>query len=180
MTGAFRQIAIDLDVHRAIERQRQAFGETENDILRRLLEPVRGRKAGARASALRDAPRSASPAPRSRGLWSVEIGGRKIPAANLKHAYRRLLRELAAAHPQFLDAFAGEKGRTRRPVARTPAALYGRSRHLARHAEPLLEGWYFDSNLSAARAGKLARVAARLCGLFYGSDVRILDNMREI
>ena len=174
MTTSFRQIAIDLDVHRLIERQRRAFGESENDILRRLLVPARGDAAGAPAA------RGAAAALRSRGLWSVEIGGRRIPAANLKDAYRALLRALAAAHPHFLEAFADEKGRTRRYVARTPAALYGRSAHLARHAEPLVQGWYFDSNLSAARAGKLARVAARLCGLFYGPDIRILDNMREI
>ena len=180
MTDPFRQIAIDLDVHRAIERHRQALCETENEILRRLVLPARGRAAGVRGPAPGIWSRMASSAPRSRGLWSVEVGGRKIPAANLKDAYRRLLRELAAAHPQFLDAFAGEKGRTRRPVARTPTELYGQSRHLARHAELLVEGWYFDSNLSAARAGKLARIAARLCGLYYGPDVRILDNLREL
>ena len=174
MTMGFRQIAIDLDVHRLIERQRRSFGESENEILRRLLVSARGDASGA-------LPTRGPAAPlRSRGLWSVEIGGRRIPAANLKDAYRALLRALAAAHPHFLEAFADEKGRTRRYVGRTPAALYGRSAHLARHAEPLVEGWYFDSNLSAARAGKLARVAARLCGLFYGPDVRILDNMREI
>ena len=72
------------------------------------------------------------------------------------------------------------RGASRRFVARTPAALYDKSPHLARHAEPLVDGWYFDSNLSAARVAKLARIAARLCGLHYGSDVRILDNLREI
>jgi len=176
MVSAFRQIAIDLDVHRVIERQRRSFGESDNDILRRLLLPA----PGPRAPAARSVSRGAARLPRSRGLWSVEIGGRRIPAANLKQAYCVMLRELAAAHPQFLAAFADVKGRTRRPVARTPAALYGRSGHLARHAEPLVEGWYFDSNLSAARAGRLARIAARLCGLYYGPDVRILDNLREI
>lgn len=180
MSSAFRQIAIDLDLHRVIERQRRSFGESDNDILRRLLLPAPGFAPGRRALAPRSVSRGAARLPRSRGLWSVEIGGRRIPAANLKQAYCVMLRELAAAHPQFLAAFADEKGRTRRPVARTPAALYGRSGHLARHAEPLVEGWYFDSNLSAARAGRLARIAARLCGLYYGPDVRILDNLREI
>jgi hypothetical protein len=118
--------------------------------------------------------------PRSRGLWTVELGGRRIPAANLKHAYRLLLGELQAAHPGFLDAFAREKTPGRRFVARAPADLYGRSPHLARHAQPLGGGWYFDSNLSLTQVAKRARIAARLCGLPYGSDVRILDNLREI
>ena len=100
------------------------------------------------------------------------VGGDCGPAdcgANLKQAYRILLRELAMAHPHFLEAFAGEKGRARRFVARVPAALYGRSPHLARrHAEPLAGGWYFDSNLSAEQVARRARIAARLCGLCYG------------
>jgi len=43
-----------------------------------------------------------------------------------------------------------------------------------------LAGWYFDSNVSADQVGKRARIAARLCGLHYGPDVWILDNLREI
>lgn len=182
MTGGSRTIEIDVEVHRAIERARQALGESENDILRRLLLlPTRGRRAGPGTEASPGAPRGASGAPRSRGLWSVEMAGRRIPATNLKQAYRILLRELAVAHPHFLEAFAEEAGRGRRFVARTPETLYGRSPHLARrHAVPLADGWYFDSNLSAEQAAKRARIAARLCGLHYGSDVRILDNLREI
>ena len=172
-----RPIGIDVDVHRAIERQRLSLAERENDILRRILLPPRGTAA----ASPRPAAGAGRASPRSRGLWSVEIGGRRIAAANLKHAYRRLLCELAAACPHFLEAFAEEKERTRRFVARTPAALYGRSPHLARrHAEPLTGGWYFDTNLSAAQIAKRARAAARLCGLHYGPDVRILDNLREI
>ncbi|HST36123.1 MAG TPA: hypothetical protein VLK25_05790 [Allosphingosinicella sp.] len=177
MAEPFREIGIDLDVHRAIERARLSFGESANDILRRLLLPRRG---GERAPAAA-APGSAHAEPRRRGLWTVEIGGRKIPAANLKHAYRTLLVELAASHPHFLDAFGEERARGRRMVARTPEALFARSPHLApRHAAPLVHGWYFDSNLSAEQVGKRARVAARLCALHYGSDVRILDNLREV
>jgi hypothetical protein len=172
-----RTIEIDVDVHRAIERGRRGLGESENEILRRLLLPARkpgawpgpGRTTGA-----------ADAEPRRRGLWSVEIGGRRIAAANLKDAYRVLLAALHSAHPGFLETFAQEKTFGRRFVARSPAGLYGRSPHLAVHAQPLGGGWYFDSNLSAAQVATRARIAARLCGLFYGSDVRILDNLREI
>src|SRR4051812_13426101 len=97
MTG-FREIEIDIEVHRAIERARLGFGESANDILRRLLLPGRAgrpRPGPGRTSA---AP-AAAVSPRSRGLWTVEICGRRIAAANLKDAYRVLLRELDAAHP---------------------------------------------------------------------------------
>jgi len=175
--GGFRQVDVDLDVHRAIERARQTLGESDNDILRRLLLAPSGRPVG-RASSARTG--GAGGATRSRGLWSVEIAGRRLPAANLKQAYRLLLRELDAAYPHFLEDFAAEKERSRRFVARAPADLYGRSPHLARHAQPLSGGWYFDTNLSAAQVAKRARIAARLCGLHYGSEVRILDNLKDI
>lgn len=176
MSGS-RDIGVDLDVHRAIERARISLGETPNDILRRLLLPGRSDRPRP-ASAT---PRPGQAQPRRRGLWTVEIGGRRIPAANLKHAYRTLLCDLAAAHPHFLEEFGAERARGRRLVARAPEDLFPRSPHLAgRHAEPLAPGWYFDSNLSAEQVGKRARIAARLCGLHYGSDVRILDDMREI
>ena len=175
----FREIAIDLDVHRAIERRRQALDETENGILRRLLLTGPAARGTPRARAAGAANPHARVS-RSRGLWSVEIAGRRLAAANLKDAYRVLLRALASAHPHFLECFAQEKERSRRFVARTPADLYARSPHLARHAQPLADGWYFDSNLSLTQVAKRARIAARLCGLHYGSEVRILDNLREI
>jgi hypothetical protein len=180
MNEDLKPIGIDLDIQRAIERARISFGESENDILRRLLLSARG-SSGTGPPRHAAAPGPVRGAPRRRGLWTVEIGGRKIPAANLKHAYRTLLRELEAAHPHFLEAFARERSRSRRFVARTPDELFGRSPHLARrHAELLVGGWYFDTNLSADQAARRARIAARLCGLHYGSDVRILDNLREI
>lgn len=176
-----RTIEIDLVVHRAIERGRRALAESENDILRRLLLPSRPAGAGPSTEARMRASGAASPGARGRGLWSVEIGGRRIAAVNLKHAYRILLDALAEVHPHFLAAFASETGRRRRFVARSPAGLYARSPHLAaRHAEPLADGWYVDTNLSAEQVAKRARIATRLCGLFYGLDVRILDNLREI
>lgn len=163
-----------------IERARLGLGESANDILRRLLAP--GHRGRSRASsASEDAGAKTGGPSRSRGLWSVEIAGRRIPAANLKSAYRVLLRELDAAHPHFLAAFADEKTFGRRYVARTPTALFVRSPHLARrHAAAIGDGWYFDTNVSAGQVARRARIAARLCGLHYGSDVRILDDLREI
>lgn len=173
---AFRRIEIDLTVHRAIERRRASVDESENDILRRLLAAGARRAAPPGSGTIGRAPG----VPRKRGLWSIELGGRRLPAANLKDAYRRLLCELSAAHPHFLETFALEKERRRRFVARSAAALYGPSPHLARLGQRLVDGWFFDTNLSATQVAKRARIAARLCGLFYGQDVRILDNLREI
>jgi hypothetical protein len=177
-----------------VEQHRRAFCESANDILRRILPlvplPGAGPGPGPEAGPLhgpsptplagRDAPAPA-PGTRSRGQWTVEIEGRRIPAANLKAAYRALLLALAERQADFLPRFAEEKGRSRRFVARTPVGLYAASPHLAKkHAEPLADGWFVDTNLSADQASRRSRIAARLCGLNYGSDVRILENLREI
>ena len=173
-----KQIGIDVDVNRAIEQRRRAFTESENDILRRiLLAPAADRVD----EAPRPSPKRERGETRSRGLWSVEVGGERRPAANLKDAYRTLLHMLSDRYPDFLHKFAAEKARSRRFVATSPDELYGASPHLAAdHAKPLKDGWYFDTNLSAEQVSRRARVAARLCGLRYGADVRVLDDLREI
>jgi len=83
--------------------------------------------------------------------------------------------------PDFLQRFSLETGRSRRYVARSPAELYMKSPHLAAdHAHPLVDGWYFDSNLSREQIKRRVRVAARLAGMNYGSDIKILENLALI
>jgi len=175
-----RQVGIDVEVYRMVEQHRRSFAESSNDILRRIL-PLVPLSGAAPVQVGRDGEPAPQPGTRSRGQWTVEIEGRRTPVANLKAAYRLLLLALSKRHPDFLPRFAEEKGRSRRFVARTPGGLYAASPHLAKkHAEPLVDGWYFDTNLSADQAAQRSRIAARLCGLRYGADVRILENLREI
>jgi negative regulator of replication initiation len=176
-----KTIEIDLDVNAAIERERLSFEESPNDILRRRLlsedEEV-GRPAKTSAVDLEAAD---EPGERITGRWTVELGGKRVSTSNLKAAYRTLLLRLHERDPNFLQAFSQERARARRFVARAPRDLYLNSPALAkRHAKPLAAGWYFDTNLSADQVARRARVAARLSGLRYGRDVRILNNLEEI
>ncbi len=172
-----KQIGIDVEVNRAIEQARLSFAETENDILRRLL--LKPRSVGAAKSASLHAQPPGPP--RARGLWTVEFLGQRESAANLKDAYRLLLQRLAERFPHFLQDFSRQKARSRRFVALDPLDLYGNAPHLAaKHAQPIADGWFFDTNLSSIQVSQRAKVAARLCGLLYGKDIRILDNLREI
>jgi hypothetical protein len=174
--GRIKQIGIDVDVHRAIEQARQSFSESENDILKRLL--LRG--AAPHRSVQKRLP-IAEETVRSRGLWSVDVKGERISAANMKEAYRTLLLKLDEVSPNFIERFASERARSRRFVARKPSDLYDSSPHLAdEYAQPLKDGWYYDTNLSTEQVAKRARVAARVAGLSYGRDVRLLDNLREV
>lgn len=172
-----KQIGIDVDVNRAIEQARQSFMETENDILRRLLfaEATRAKPTVARRATASDE------LVRSRGLWSVEVKGERTPAANMKEAYRTLLLKLDEISPTFIERFAAERGRSRRFVALKPTELYDSSPHLAKeHAHLLKDGWYFDTNLSTEQVAARAKIAARVAGLAYGRDVKLLENLRVV
>jgi hypothetical protein len=178
MRGAseLRHIAIDVEVHRAIERARQSLSESENEILHRLLIGARKPlKSGRRRSS------PARQATRSRGSWAVELHGERHAAPNMSEAYRLLLIMLEEAAPGLLNKLAQERTRSRRFVAREPRALYKDSPHLTRQfGRHLQDDWYYDANLSADQVGKRARVAARLAGFTYGRDVRLVDSLREI
>lgn len=175
-----KSIEIDLEVNAIIELSRRSFSEAPNDILRRLL--VNGRKdSSSKVNRPRLPKPTAVPRERRTGRWTVEVDGRKEPAANLKGAYRTLLLFLHERDPHFLRSFSQQQARARRFVARSPADLYLASPELAKHhAKPLVDGWFFDTNLSTDQVARRARIAARLAGLRYGGDVRILNNLEEI
>lgn len=173
-----KQVGIDVDVHRAIEQARRSFSESKNDILRRMVLGNKMRRST--PPARRVSPRL-DESVRSRGLWATEVNGERTPAANMKGAYRTLLLKLDELAPGFIDRFAQESSRSRRFVARKPTDLYQSSPHLAdKHAQPLKNGWFFDTNLSTEQVATRARIAARVAGLRYGRDVRLLENLREI
>ncbi|HEX9964865.1 MAG TPA: hypothetical protein VGB04_07760 [Allosphingosinicella sp.] len=182
-----KTIEIDVEVNAAIENGRKSFKEGANDILRRLLlerSPeeatigVRQRQTGSR-NVFFDPP--SNPGERITGRWTVQVEGRTVPAPSLKAAYRSLLLLLHERDPNFLTAFSKEAARARRFVARDPEALYLASPKLAKeHAKPLADGWHFDTNLSTDQVARRARIAARLAGLKYGKDVRVLNNFEEI
>lgn len=175
-----KTIEIDLDVNAAIEKSRRSFQESANDILRRHLLGDEEDDRPPEKNAV-DLDAAEEPGERIRGRWTVELGGKRVATSNLKTAYRTLLLRLHERHPNFLQAYSEERARARRFVARAPRDLYLNSPDLAtHHAKPLIEGWYFDTNLSTDQVARRARIAARLCGLHYGQDVRILNNLEEI
>jgi hypothetical protein len=136
-----RMLEIDAQTLSLVERHRRSACESAADILKRVLPlvPIAAAPSPPLAAILPPQPSGT----RRRGQWSVEICGERIPAANLKSAWRTLLQALDARYPDFLERLAEETGRARRFVARSPPSLYGASPHLAgRHAEPLSAGWY--------------------------------------
>ncbi|HYJ30967.1 MAG TPA: hypothetical protein VEW25_11565 [Allosphingosinicella sp.] len=183
-----KQIGIDVDVNRVIEANRRSFDESENDILRGMLlrAPIRcpptqdGGDHGDRETPA--APFEASlPGTRTTGRWTVELLGQRHAEPNLKAAYRKALLLLSASDPDFLAKFAAQGGRRRKFIARAPKDLFLSSPGLAeKHAAPLIDGWFFDTNLSTDQVSRRVRIAARLSGLHYGPQFRLLNNLQQI
>ncbi len=175
----FKKVGIDVDVNGIIESHRRSFSESENDILRRLLLPMENGKTPGRADPA--GPDLEERAVRARGRWTVLRGDRRIPAANLKEAYRAALLLLHEEFPEFLKRFGEEEARARRFVARSAVDLYLKSPALARHhAKPLVDGWFFDTNLSTDQVSRRVRIAARICGLRYGTEFALFNNLEQI
>lgn len=178
MSG-LKQIGIDIDVNGVIEGHRRAFSESPNDILRRLL--VRDAADRPATAPMRASSPPESDTVRRRGRWTVERGSKRIAAGNLKEAYRSALLLLNEEFPDFLNRFAEEQARSRRFVAKSPSELYLASPQLARHhAKPLVDEWFFDTNLSTDQVARRIRIAARICGVHYGPDFRLLNNLEQI
>jgi negative regulator of replication initiation len=186
-----RQIEIDLEVHRRIEAERCSFDESENAILRRLLDIEDGEAA--RNSGSKDVetrPRSSLPietaipiGSRTTGNWSVEWNGQRFMARNLREAYLTGLARLAEHDETLFDKLAKEGSGRRRYVAGRPQDLYPNSPHLAkpeRNNSHRLGKWHVDLNLSRDQASKRIRRAAALAGVRYGQEIAIRDGLRSL
>lgn len=179
-----KQIAVDVDVNRAIEAERRTFAESPNDILRRILlgqaAAVKPNTAPAPMVAVSelDMPRFGA---RMMGHWQAKLADAVVSASSLKEAYCRFI-VLANQHDrEFLERFALLKGKTRRYIARRPEDLYLKSPHLAKdYAVALVPGWYIDSNLSESQISQRVGEAARELGLVYGKDAWVRDATRTI
>jgi len=170
----FKQIGIDVQVYKIIETNRLSFSETENDILHRMLlkSPYQ-----AKTTAPIISPPKKINASRARGTWKVILNDHQILAANMGDAYREMLLALASDHPQFLEQFSKQKAQ-RFFIAKIPTALYAiKSSHLAeKFAKPLVDGWWFDSNLGKSQISQRAKAAATVAGLRYGEDLLIAED----
>lgn len=151
-----KAIEIDVDVNRAIENGRRDFGESANQILRRLLGiDVDVPGADVAMPRVRHA--------RSSGAYSTSIGTKVVEANSLKELLARSILVCERLQPGFIETLSLQptpKGRY--IVARSPSGLYPHSPQLAEYAERLNEDWWFDTNVGRNQAtaylGKFARL----------------------
>ena len=74
--------------------------------------------------------------------------------------------------PGTLEKLSHRKKQSKRPVARTRAALYD-VEHPESHSTQLKTGWFVATNNKAAEARGILRQAADIAGLEWGKDFRI-------
>lgn len=122
-----------------------------------------------------DAPaRPSGPAParvsRRTGQYLLEINGRTIECSSLKEMLAEGLRAAEAHKKGTLDKLAAAKSRTRRIVSRDPTKLFDKTHLEEKHAEPLMEGWWYGTNNSAVETNRWLRQACALAGLVWDKD----------
>ncbi len=155
------KIAIDLDVHRAIENRRTSFDQSPNEILRNLF----------------DLPPSSptvmpsDPRPRRTGAYAFVLLGNRVEAGSLKQAYTTCLRKLGEVDSGFFERLSRVTTRSRRIIARKPADLYLKKPELAqKHAARLTGPWWVDTNLSRAQCERRLRMACEVAQLRFDGD----------
>jgi hypothetical protein len=76
------------------------------------------------------------------------------------------------ARPGTLEKLSHRKKQSKRPVAKTRAALYD-GEHPEAHSAQLKSGWYVGTNNKAAEARGVLRQAAEIAGLVWGTDFSV-------
>jgi hypothetical protein len=107
---------------------------------------------------------------RRTGRYLLEIKGRTIECASLKGMLAEGLRALEAHKKGTLDKLAAAKSRTRRIVSRDPSKLFDKTHLEEKHAEPLMEGWWYGTNNSAVETNRWLRQACTIAGLTWEKD----------
>jgi hypothetical protein len=170
MTGT-AEIAVSLATFKVIEAARLSFGESHDEIIRRIFT----RGSSRRLQPARDGGRYTPPLQRRRGNISLELFTRPQSAPNLKYAYIAALQSLARHKPSLFELLSLEGTTRRRWAARATEALFPGSPHLARdHAFEVAPEWFIDTNLSRAQIEARLCAACRIAGYRFGEDVKLL------
>lgn len=158
-----KMIEIDDDIYRALVKRIEVFGETPNQVIRRLLSAADATVEVTSTAQVMMAGDGAVPDP----ILDL-VRSPAFLASNGKQRYFQLLRFLHSRDPATFAQFDGFKRGKRVNIARDPA-LIRQSGHRTM-PEPLNgTGYHVLTNLSNAR--KRVIIAALLRGLRYPDDV---------
>jgi hypothetical protein len=164
-------IEIDLETYKTLEANRRNFEQSLGEILKEMLFGVA--KVN-NPPTKNEEPRIMHPREYTKVKpteYAYTINGVSYKESKLKDAYRSILLRLNNDHPKFLDAFSKEGNKARAIVARSREDIYLKSPHLINCAELLIDGWWYDTNLSEDQVAKRVEKACKLLNLDYQSDI---------
>ena len=171
-----RMIEIDMKTNTLIEANRLDFDETHNDIVQRCLESINERTSEVKINQIGQstAPPTISKSRRSSGHYEYRLFHVDYSESSLKAAYVSCLRSLQARDSAFYSTIAEEETRARRIIANEPEKLYKNTPELAaQHAERIDGNWYVDVNLSESQVIQRLKIACKVAGIEFGSDLEL-------
>lgn len=171
MAAEMINIAVDLQVYKAIEAKRVSFNQSHNDILKQWVShaPLVGS-----SDTLKNTPTSQFTRKRVTGSYDFVLLGQAYHTPSLKEAYLKCLRLLSERFPTLLTSLSKVKYTNRRIISRDPLDLYLKSPHLAeKHAEKLTGDWWIDLNLNQRQVELRLDTACQNAGLKFGSDLQL-------
>lgn len=104
------------------------------------------------------------------GRYFICIGNEHWRCPTLAAVLQRAMRWIHDHNFEALTRLSMKRKYTRAYVATDPAALYGESQGLVRHAREFAHGWYVDTNLSYENTRRFLAESFREVGLRYRQD----------
>lgn len=106
-----------------------------------------------------------------RGIYQYSLLGEKGAADTLGKLLVSILRCFAELDENFLGQYCELRGRTRRFVARHPAAIYPGRGDLSKLTAEVRPGWYVGTNYSKIDIRRLLRGACQVAGIKWRDDL---------
>ena len=110
------------------------------------------------------------------GLHQFTLRGQNRMCRNAKEVMVEVLRMFANADPEFAKRCANDPenlGRSRTYISNDPSELYPNAPHLAENHEHFHPDWVVATNLSNDAKQKVLKMACRVAGLAWGTDLKV-------
>jgi hypothetical protein len=109
-------------------------------------------------------------ASRKGGEYWFELKGKRVETRSLRDLLGEALRAIEAERPRMLTSLTLMMPRSRRIVSQDPRFLYTKRELVEKYAAPLLPGWFYGTNNSAAETNAWLLRACQCAKLEWGKD----------
>jgi len=137
--------------------------------------PTRPRPSSHQLRTIQRAPLRPPSGRETRKIVGYVFNGKENRVGAGHRTLAEILKEFHRTSPEFMPRFATEtEGRTRRLVAQNREQLYDKP-HLIKRAIDLKNGWWLGSHLSRLSSLKNIKIACRIAGVTFGSQLTLIE-----